>query len=168
MGQHVKWISFRFPRIVLLIGIEKTAGAALAALGAVVAVWIHTHHGVDPFNVLLPSLRTSSNHLIHGIDVTIALLAPHALLLAAGLAVWALLMAAESIGIWLHRGWGEGLVIAETALFVLLEVWAIVHKANIGDLVTLTVNGLILLYLVKRYKERRNIHAQFDTRGKMG
>ena len=139
----------------MLIGLEKTAGAVLAALGAVGAVWIHVQHITDPLAILLP--RTHASGLIHGLDLAVARFALHATGLGLGLACWAVLLGAEAIGIWLHRPWGELLVIVETVSFLPVEVWGLVHHVRIGDVLTLIVNGVVLFYLANRYARRRGL-----------
>lgn len=155
--RHAKWIPFRIPWLIVLIGLEKTVGALIAAFGAVGAFWIHVQHITDPLAIMLPSLDRASLHgLVHGIDLSVARFALlHASGLGLGLACWAVLLGAEATGIWLHRPWGELLVIVETASFLPVEVWGLIHQVHIGGVLTLIVNGLVLFYLTNRYARRR-------------
>ena len=159
-----KWVSLRFPRLILLIGVEKTAACVVAAVGAAAALWIHAGHITDPMAVLLPELGTKSSRLVQAIDRAVSRFALHAagLGLAAGLAFWAVLLGAEAIGVWLQRPWGELLIIVETASFLPFEVWGTLHQVRLGGLVALTVNALVLLYLAIRYARRRSLRRAVD------
>lgn len=153
---HPKWMPLRIPRLIFLIGVEKTAAAILAMLGAVGVVWVHVRHIANPVRILFPDLHTSSPGIVHVIDMTVVRAVSHASDLGLVMACWALLLGAEALGIWLRRPWGELLVIVETALFLPVEIWSIVHHVGMTDILTFLVNGLVLAYVANRYIGRRH------------
>ena len=61
---------------------------------------------------------------------------------------------------------GELLVIAETALFLPVNVWRLVHDHRGLEWVTTPINLLILGYLVRAYRERRSGETKRSHRGR--
>ena len=70
-------------------------------------------------------------------------------LLAAGTVLYALLFAAEGVGLLFEVLWAEYLTIAETAGFVPLELYEIIIKTSAFKIAVLAVNIFIVMYLVR-------------------
>ena|GEM_PF-1877340 len=155
-GAPVRTMAGR-PAPVFLIALEKAISALAAAAGAVLAFLLHIHRSTDPLQFLLPgevsevprdiTVRWLYRHLPH--------FGPGIILLAAfGLTFWAVLLGAEAVGVWRGLGWGEFLVIVETASFLPFELYDIVRRPHPTGFITLTVNLLILWYVGVLYRRR--------------
>lgn len=149
--------------MILLIGLEKTAGALVAAVGAVGAFWIRGRHVAHPLAVLLPHWHNHSAGLTHAIGVAASGLVVHTAGLGIGLAAWAALLTAEAIGIWLNKPWGEFLVIVETASLMPIEAWSLVHHVHLWGVLTFGANAIVLYYLFRRYARRRVMRRSLPT-----
>jgi uncharacterized membrane protein (DUF2068 family) len=110
------------------------------------------------FNNALPTIRTLYQDL--GFDFNHSKLLPfirHSFtytsrwltLLAIGLAVYALVELAESVGLWLARRWGEYLAMVATSIFLPLEVWELVSgHITWLKVAAFVINLLLVIYLV--------------------
>jgi uncharacterized membrane protein (DUF2068 family) len=68
--------------------------------------------------------------------------------LAIGLAVYAVIELAESVGLWLGRRWGEYFAMVATSIFVPYEVYDLTVKVTWLRVAALVVNLLLVIYLV--------------------
>lgn len=149
---------FGRPWPVFLIAVEKGISTLAIVAGAVFAFVLRGHPGENPVEVAF------SRRLSHGPRSTVIhWLATHvpyvssnqALALGVGLILWAGVFAAETIGVWIQAPWGELLVIAETAAFLPVEGWRIAHHRRPPEFVAISINLLILGYLIRKYLGRR-------------
>ncbi len=160
------------PWQVVLIALEKAVSTILLAAAAVVAFFVRTRPGANPVEVLFSRrmVRDPHNQLVHWLALKVPALSPDlALIIGIGLVFWSLLFAAETVGVWLRAAWGELLVIAETALFLPVNVWRLVHDHRGLEWVTTPINLLILGYLsarVSRAPLRRDQAAASRARGR--
>lgn len=138
----------------MLVGVEKTGGALLAATGAVGIFWMRSQHLTHPLSIIFGT-QSPPHGLVHQLDGSLARVQMHPFGAAAVLTFYALLLGAEAMGIWLNRPWGELLVVVETAAFLPVEVWSLIRHLGSTEMLTLIGNGLILAYATKRYLRRR-------------
>ena len=68
--------------------------------------------------------------------------------LAIGLAAYALIELIEGVGLWLGRRWGEYFAMAATSIFLPYEVYDLTVKITWLRLGALTINLLLVIYLV--------------------
>lgn len=145
------------PAAVLLIAAEKAISALAAGGGAVLALVLRVHHSTDPLRLLFPREMAEAPR-----DIFVRWLARHLphfgprfiVVVGLGLAFWAVLLAAEAVGVWFDLGWGEFLIIVETVAFLPVELYAIVRKPHPSGFISLTVNLLILWYVASLYRRR--------------
>jgi uncharacterized membrane protein (DUF2068 family) len=69
--------------------------------------------------------------------------------------IYAALDLVEGIGLYLEKIWAEYLTLAITASFLPWEVYEIFHRLTLIRFSLLTVNALVLLYLLKMVMGRR-------------
>ena len=148
---------FGRPLGVVIIAVEKGISAVLSAGGAVLALILHSRRITDPIGLFFPGeageaprdiiVRWLQHHVPHPSPAL-------ALLIGIGLAFWAVLLLAESVGVWFGLGWGQFLIIVETAAFLPIEVWHLARHPSVAALVTIGVNLLILGYVVGLYRRR--------------
>ncbi len=73
---------------------------------------------------------------------------------------YAMLYAAEGIGLVLEKAWGGYLTVVVTGALIPLEVWEVVHKPEPKRITVLVVNVAILIYVIwKLIQERRAAKA---------
>ena len=143
-----------------LVLLEKTAGAVvLTGLAGLTAYFIvaHVHNPVlfvfqqelreDPHDLLATWLLRqfpffSTNRLI---ALDIAWFA------------WAVLLAAEAVGLALEKAWAEWLVLLETGAFIPFEAIGLIRHATLLKGAALGINAAILAYLAgwQLHKHRR-------------
>lgn len=81
------------------------------------------------------------------------------LVVAGSTLAYALLALVEGVGLWLRYTWAANLVIAESAVFVPLEVYEVIHSFSYSMLGLLGLNILIIIYLVRnRHRLFRHTH----------
>ena len=66
-----------------------------------------------------------------------------------GTLLYGLLLLVESIGLMFRASWAVWLAIGETAFFIPIEVYELMHRYSLTLLVIFAVNLLIVLYLVR-------------------
>jgi uncharacterized membrane protein (DUF2068 family) len=110
------------------------------------------------FNNALPAIRSLYRDL--GFDISHSKLLPfiqHSFTytsrwltyLAIGLAVYALIELAESVGLWLATRWGEYLAMVATSIFLPLEIWELaMGRITWLKVAAFVVNLLLVIYLV--------------------
>jgi uncharacterized membrane protein (DUF2068 family) len=144
--------------------------STLALLGAAVLAFVaHGHPGEHPVEIFLSRGLSAGPHnrLIYWLFEHIPYLSPKTeFLIGLGFVVWAMLFAAETVGVWLRALWGELLVIAETAAFLPFTIWRTIQHPHPLEFFTIPINLLILGYLVQAYRERKRKHE--ESRGWSG
>jgi uncharacterized membrane protein (DUF2068 family) len=146
---------------VAVIAAEK----ALSAVGiwAIAAFALFLHHRVhhNPLSLLvwrdmLQDQEVSGRWAI--VRWAVSLLPPLGprLFLAIGilLTVWGALLGAEAVGFWFQFGWGELLIIVETASLIPVEIWRMVRHPHPTSVIALAINLAILWYVVTLYGRR--------------
>lgn len=141
----------------MLIAGEKAISALAAVGGALLALLLHMRGSTDPLQFFFPGEISEAPR-----DITIRWLSAHlpplepglVLLIAIGLALWGVLLGAESVGVWFDYGWGEFLILVETASFLPIEVYDISRHPHALGFLTLTVNLVILWYVGALYRRR--------------
>jgi uncharacterized membrane protein (DUF2068 family) len=150
------------PLPIILIALEK----AISTLALIAASWfafvLHRHPGRNPVELAVALVLRGDPHntIINWLARHAPYVSPdRAQLFGIGLALWAAVFAAETIGVWLQAGWGSLLVIGETAAFLPLQVWNFARHPRPFELLSMPVNLAILGYLVYAYrKEGRERH----------
>ena len=142
--------------------ILQTIAAAVLFYGA--------HHG------LTASLTRFADHLRHHAvhawsNIAFHLLekflhAPHSIVWTGAAALAdAALSSVEGYALWRGYAWGEWLVVGTTASLIPFELYALTRHVRVGRVVLLTLNLVIVTYLVNRARQRRAaIHAQLVNR----
>jgi uncharacterized membrane protein (DUF2068 family) len=151
------------PVPVFLIALEKAVSTLALAGGAVLAFISHGHPGTRPVEVLFSReiAADPENVVVHWLATRIPYLSPNQeLAIGIGLVFWALLFAAQTVGVWSQALWGELLVIGETAAFLPVEAWNLVRHTRPLEFVTTPINLLILGYLIHSYRERKKRAAR--------
>jgi uncharacterized membrane protein (DUF2068 family) len=70
-------------------------------------------------------------------------------LIGAGAIAYGLLEVVEGVGLWLRKRWAEWLTVIATSLLVPFEIYELVQKPSPLKAAGLTVNILIVLYLLR-------------------
>ncbi len=154
------------PLPIFLIVLEKACSVVGIGAGAALGVILVVRGGTNPLRSLLPSEWAESPR-----DAWMGYLAHHvpaippgmAALFAVALALWALLLGAEAVGLWLELGWGEFLVILEAALFLPLEAWHLARRPAGSAALALVANLAVAAYVAALY--RRRVRARQRRRG---
>ena len=76
-------------------------------------------------------------------------------LIAAAAFAYGAVMAAEGVGLWMQKRWGEWLTIIITASFIPFEIVEIARRATPSHVGMLVLNLAILAYLIVRRLYRR-------------
>jgi uncharacterized membrane protein (DUF2068 family) len=71
--------------------------------------------------------------------------------LAVGAAVYAAGRVGESVGLWLGKRWAIWLAIATAAIYIPFETATLVRRPTALALLALTINAVVVLYLVRRH-----------------
>lgn len=79
----------------------------------------------------------------------------HFAALGAGAFAYASVFLAEGIGLWQGKKWAEYLTIGATASLLPFEMVAVIHKLTLVRVGTLTINVLVIAYLVWELRARR-------------
>ncbi len=70
-------------------------------------------------------------------------------LIGAGAIAYGLLELVEGVGLWLRKRWAEWLTVIATSLLVPFEIYELIHRPSPLKAAGLTVNILIVIYLVR-------------------
>lgn len=138
---------------VFLISIEKVLSSVAVASTALVALYFHSRGITNPVPRVFARELAEDPHdiVVNWLMVHIPHLRPGQTVLAGlGLLAFALLLVAEGIGFWLGLGWAEWLVVLETGALVPVELWNLITKPYLSGAVILTVNMLVLVYILFR------------------
>jgi uncharacterized membrane protein (DUF2068 family) len=143
-------------RLVQLIGGFKLLKAfvLLASLAFVFHLLEHDHsHSVIHWALKL-HVDPKNKYLRAALAKVLNLDAAHLRLLGVGTILYATLFAAEGIGLLCDSAWAEYLTILETAGFIPLEIYEIVHRVSAMRIVVLVGNLAIVVYLVGYMRQR--------------
>jgi uncharacterized membrane protein (DUF2068 family) len=72
-----------------------------------------------------------------------------------GSLAYALVFSAEGVGLWLEKTWAEYFTVIVTLSFIPFEVYELAQEFNVGTVIGLAINLLILVYLVVRLVKQR-------------
>jgi uncharacterized membrane protein (DUF2068 family) len=146
---------------VRLIGVFKLASALMLGaagfgifrmmnqdIGELVQRFILRLH-LDPDNSLLHALISGLGNVDRA----------HLAAIGAGTFLYALLEAAEGIGLIFRRHWASYLTIIATVLLFIPEGYEIAHKVDAVRIIVLLVNLAVLVYLVWRLKQEHRDEA---------
>ena len=142
------------PIILILIAVFKLVKALLLVavgigairllhrdLAGVVTHWVQVLR-VDP-----------DNRYLHGLLEKIFRVTPRQLKeLSVGTFLYAGMFATEGVGLLLRKRWAEYFTIVTTGLFIPVELFEMVRHFTMTRLVVGIVNGLIVIYLVRRVR----------------
>ena len=101
-------------------------------------------------------IELDPNHgLVHRAIVHIAALGHHQVALIGALALgYGLLEVVEGVGLWFRKRWAEWLTVVVTSLLIPFEIYELVRRPSPLKAVGLTVNILIVLYLIRVVRRR--------------
>jgi len=154
----------RGERLLPLIAAERAVrGLLLLAAGVYLLAHVGSNFGSIANHLAraieLDPRRPFVRHLI----TRLAALRQHEIeIFGAGALAYGALELVEGVGLWLRKRWAEWLTIIATSLLVPLELYELIRRATALKTVGLTVNILIVLYLVRvvRAKGRRPMNAE--------
>jgi uncharacterized membrane protein (DUF2068 family) len=86
--------------------------------------------------------------IVHHISTALNLSASTLLVIAAGLAAYALIEFIEAVGLWLMKRWGEYFAVIATSVFLPLEVYELTEKITALRLGAFVVNVLAVIWLL--------------------
>jgi uncharacterized membrane protein (DUF2068 family) len=72
----------------------------------------------------------------------------------AGALAYGVLELVEGVGLWLRQRWAEWLTVIATSLLIPLEVYELVRHPTVLKAIGVTVNVLIVLYLIRVVRRR--------------
>ncbi len=145
------------PLPIFLIVLEKACSVLGIGAGAALGLILVVRGDRNPLRSLLPREWAESPRdawmgwLVHHVP---AVPPGMAALLALALVLWAGLLGAEAVGLWLELGWGEFLVILEAALFLPLEAWHLARRPAGSGALALAANVAVALYIGALYRRR--------------
>ena len=154
------------PVPVMLVALEKGISAVAALAGAILALVLHVRRRTDPLALLLPGEMAEEPR-----DITMRWLVHHVphvgtgtmLWIGLGLIFWAVLLAAEAVGVWYDLAWGEFLIIVETASFLPIEIYDLFRHHRHTGFITLLLNLVILGYVGALYRRRLQRRAEGES-----
>ncbi len=146
-----------------LILLQKTLWGSMMFVLAIVLLTLHARHVTQPIQELFTRELAEDPHDL--LATALIRLVPFVflqteLLLAVGVAVYALLEGIEIWGLWRDLIWVELLIVVETAAFLPYDGWELVHSPSIVKVLSLVINILIVWYLVVRYLRKRAVHQE--------
>lgn len=144
-----------------VIAIFKLLKAAILA-ASLAAVFNLIHHD-DPLHTAIAwalkiHVDPDGQYLRAGLAKLLGFDAPQLEMLAIGTAAYALLFAAEGLGLLFEKTWAEYLTLVATAGFIPIEVYEIAQRVSGTRVALLAVNVAIVAYLASRV--RRLIFAR--------
>jgi uncharacterized membrane protein (DUF2068 family) len=142
--------------LLILIGIVKLAKAALLLT---VAAGAHRLLHTDTQETLLRwahAVRVDpENRFAHAILTRISGLSERTLAeISLATALYGLLFAVEGTGLLLRQRWAEWVTVISTAGFLPVELYEVIQRVRLARIVVLSINVLIVLYLIRRLKRR--------------
>jgi uncharacterized membrane protein (DUF2068 family) len=142
------------PVVLWAIGAYKLAKALLALVAGVLVLRLSPDDAIASLVRVAARLRLDpDDRLIHaavarlsGID------ARHLEAIGAGIVLYGLLYAIEGLGLLWERRWAEYLVVITTGYLIPFEVYEVVKKAGAVRVAVLSLNLLIVGYLIVRLR----------------
>jgi uncharacterized membrane protein (DUF2068 family) len=140
---------------VRLIGAFKLASALmLGAAGFGIFRMLNQDMGEVVGRFILRLHLDPENRLVHGVISRLGNIdRSHLVAVGTGSFLYALLEAAEGIGLLLRRRWASYLTIIATMLLLIPEVYEIAHKVDAVRIIVLLVNLAFLVYLIWKLKQ---------------
>jgi uncharacterized membrane protein (DUF2068 family) len=147
-------IKKRAPTLYVIIAIKLVKGTLLLLL-ALGVYSLSDNNLPDEFRQLLQFLHLDpEKKFFADLEVKIALITPVKVLLVAGGAVlYSLFSLVEGVGLIFRVPWAGWLAIGESAFFIPIEVFEVVHRPSKVVLVVLALNVFIVWYLF-HYRHR--------------
>lgn len=134
-----------------LIVVEKGAGAVASALVAAFALgtecWALSLTAGAPLGPAAPVLHRLLTWL--GTQLT-----PGRTGWGITFALWAVLLAAEALGLWRGRVWAAALVLLETGIGIPVQAWSLTQQMSWEGVLLLAANGAVLAYVLHVYPLR--------------
>ena len=108
----------------------------------------------------IPLLRGDADErFLQHLLIQLSLVTPRTLeAVSAGTALYATLLLTEGVGLWLRKRWAEYFTVIVTASLIPLELYEIVRRLTVTNLVILGTNIIIVVYLVMRVLRTQGIH----------
>jgi uncharacterized membrane protein (DUF2068 family) len=140
----------RAPTLYAIIAIKLLKGLLFVTL-AIVAYTLSDNDLPYEYRRLLHFLRLNpENRFFSDLAVQVALLTEVKVLrVAAGTLVYSLFSLVEGVGLMFRVKWAGWLAIGESAFFIPIEVYELVHRFSKPVLVILLINIVIVCYLFK-------------------
>ena len=137
-------------RALALIAVYKLMKMAACFVLAAAAFNLLRPAAANRFEDWLETLTwaTRSGTVMHAIDWLLGLSSRQFQLFGMAAIGYAVLYAAQGLGLWFGKRWAEYLVIVETSLLLPIEVWELVHRYSAFKLMVLVVNVAIVIYLI--------------------
>lgn len=106
------------------------------------------------FSLLIEALHLNADsRLIHALVLKVDALQPHSVLVAGFVSlVYAGMLLAEGIGLWLEFTWAAYLTVVSTSLLLPFELYEVIEQVSMLRVVVLLLNLIIVLYLVSQLK----------------
>lgn len=134
--------------LLFLIAMEKGVGAVASALVATLAL------GLEGCALRLTT-RTrlgSAAPVLHQLVTWLGTqLTPGRTGWGITFALWAVLLAAEAMGLWRGRVWAAALVLLETAIGIPVQAWSLTQQVSWEGVLVLAANGAVLIYVLHVY-----------------
>jgi uncharacterized membrane protein (DUF2068 family) len=144
--------------VLRLIAVDRLVHfLALSALAAAVLLFANNRATLSQeFTKVLNDLQggvggpvtTSKHGIVHELQTLFALSVSSLYIIGAAIAAYAVLEAAEAIGLWFAKRWAEYLTFVATVVFVPLEVYELTKSVTWLKIVALTINLAIAVYLL--------------------
>ena len=148
MHQETVQIKKRAPTLYAIIAIKLLKGLLFASL-ALVAYTLSDNDLPAEYRNLLHHLRLNPERKFWAdLAVQIGKLTEQRVLwTAAGTLVYSLFSLVEGVGLMFRISWAGWMAIGESAFFIPIEVFELVHEPSVTVLVILPINVLIVWYL---------------------
>lgn len=154
------FIKRRAPTLYVIIGIKLLKGVLLLLL-AFGVYRLSDNNLPQEFRQLLQFLHIDpEKKFFADLENKIALITPaKVVLMAGGAFFYSLFSLVEGVGLIFRVSWAGWLAIGESAFFVPIEVYELVHRPSLAVLVILALNVFIVWYLLQnRHRLFRHHH----------
>jgi uncharacterized membrane protein (DUF2068 family) len=160
MASDTTFIRKRAPTLYVIIGIKLLKGALLLLL-ALGVYSLSDNNLPEQFRGLLQFLHIDpEKKFFSDLENKIALVSPAKVILVAGGAFfYSLFSLVEGVGLIFRVSWAGWLAIGESAFFVPIEVYELVHRPSLAVFAILALNVFIVWYLFQnRHRLFRHHH----------
>ena len=142
--------------IVAIAVFKLVKGALLLVVGFGLLELMHAEIAAL-FSFLLESLHINADtRLVHALVLKVDALQPHSILVAGLVSLgYAALLLAEGIGLWLEVSWAAYLTVVSTSALIPFELYELIERATLPRMILMSVNLIIVLYLVAQLKQHR-------------